>query len=1229
MKKTFVKATLFSLMLGTLPVVTLTGCKDYDGDIDNLTQRDDNLQKEINDKLSQQSEALGKQISALETSLESLRTDATNANNAAKKAADAAAAAQAAADQAQKAGDSAKAAADQADAKAQAANAEALAAQAAAANAKADAIAETVKQVQALRTEINNQIDQLKASYGEQFTALTNGLANAATAKDLDDAVAKLEASIASSGMSQAQLENMLSAYLTQINVNTTNITALSGRIDGIDTSINSLTSDLSGKIGANAANITKNAQDIAANNSAISANTAEIAKNALAIQTEASRINDIINTVVPGIDQKIAALDTKFTTLDASVTAEVSALNTALTNANTQIAALNTFKTTYESLLQNLSGIDFADIQSRLAAAETKLTTAQADIVKNAGDITTINGKIVTIDGEITSIKGLITALQQKDTALDGDISGINGKITTINGLITGLQQDGQNLDSKISGINGNISTINGELTKIDQKFTTINGQITSAQGDITKVNAALSTLSSSISKRLTSVSLVPTSYVGGIPSIEFYTATYTPLGKLDTKTGIYAAPAANAKAVSVNNDNTQVLYRLNPAGVTLNDIVAAKVDFVQQTATSRAAADNVIKVTKVAQTEDGILAVTAVKNGTASIDEAPGGKIYTVALKVPIAEKNYMSWTDSEGKVVKESAEDAVVYSEYCRISDTAFTPEIGKVGSNPVEHFTDATIWTATPAVAPAAKVSFVSEGYDLNQLATGCMKMTDGKHVLMTADQLKSFGFTIEFSVPANKYEIGGVNQQEFASIKDGILTPVTPKNMTQADRVGKTPIISVVMKQGDYVVAQRFFTIEFIVGVAGTPEIVLFNQTLGCNDIVSKVDWTTFTDKFINQLGFPMTKAEFLANYSLKSASEDVTVNLNADEKKKENVIVWTLPAEDITNLNGKDKDFDTEIVFESSNNFPDLTLKLSGTVLWPTLFPTFGETINAYWNDNTMYILPVAMPDPYTGGTATYNTNVLIGRVAPYLDGLLPCAKWDVVVKSINAGDAKYKVNNSYTVVTDVKAPASPVTAARLWYGNGHTGLISTTDVVDKMNFYIYPNAAGIALVENTAEISLEWDILLNGQVGNDYALNNTKLKIVKPLKSLNTKAVESLEQNAQVQYRELANGLTITDCFNKTFEKGTDYWKYYGITNIDWAPAQKEMTIETQKGKVYNLADFNMTGMVDANGKLTFTGSGIQLQESVVLNVPVEVTHKWGVLETSVQVTIEPFTEK
>ena len=106
MKKTFLKASFFSLMLGALPVVTLTGCKDYDSDIDSLTQRDDTLQKEINDKLAQQSEALGNQLSALETALSDLDAEAARAAAAAKTAAD-----------------NAQATADQAEANAQAANA--------------------------------------------------------------------------------------------------------------------------------------------------------------------------------------------------------------------------------------------------------------------------------------------------------------------------------------------------------------------------------------------------------------------------------------------------------------------------------------------------------------------------------------------------------------------------------------------------------------------------------------------------------------------------------------------------------------------------------------------------------------------------------------------------------------------------------------------------------------------------------------------------------------------------------------------------------------------------------------------------------------------------------------------------------------------------------------------------------------------------------------------------
>ncbi|MDE7144308.1 MAG: hypothetical protein K2N76_05865, partial [Muribaculaceae bacterium] len=68
MKKTFLKATLFSLMVSMVPAV-ITSCKDYDDDIKSLTTKDDQLQSEISDKLAQQEQALTNQIKALETAL--------------------------------------------------------------------------------------------------------------------------------------------------------------------------------------------------------------------------------------------------------------------------------------------------------------------------------------------------------------------------------------------------------------------------------------------------------------------------------------------------------------------------------------------------------------------------------------------------------------------------------------------------------------------------------------------------------------------------------------------------------------------------------------------------------------------------------------------------------------------------------------------------------------------------------------------------------------------------------------------------------------------------------------------------------------------------------------------------------------------------------------------------------------------------------------------------------
>lgn len=117
MKRNFLKIGLFSLMLASVPMV-FTGCKDYDGDINTLTEKDNNLQT---------------QLSALQSALDKCNSDVAAAKQAAQQYADNAA------DNAQKL---AQAYADQA-----------------AAQAKADAIAACIAQVEEMMKGVPSAAD--------------------------------------------------------------------------------------------------------------------------------------------------------------------------------------------------------------------------------------------------------------------------------------------------------------------------------------------------------------------------------------------------------------------------------------------------------------------------------------------------------------------------------------------------------------------------------------------------------------------------------------------------------------------------------------------------------------------------------------------------------------------------------------------------------------------------------------------------------------------------------------------------------------------------------------------------------------------------------------------------------------------------------------------------------------------------------------------------------------
>lgn len=1151
MKKKFLKVALFSLIMAA-PATSFVSCTDYDDDITNLTTNDDKLQEEFNNKLEQQAKALEAKIAELQTAQTALETQAKQAGEAADAAAKAAADAAKAAEAAQKTGDQATADAQAAQAEAMAANAKAEAALEAVNEAKAAVLAQTIEQMEALKKDIEGQIAALEAKYGKEFDTLTAAIAECAKQADVDNlkgSIEGLEGEIAAlqakidgiKTLSPDEVNDLIKAYLTNIGINETTISAINGNIAALDLRIDGVEGDIEGI-----------KTDVAGN---------------------AALIANIMDEIIPGLKQE---LEGKISALDTKVTEHIAAFNEYKTKIDAQLLALETFKNTYESLLSGLSQ-------------------------------------------QLNGIKDDLSDLDDK-------IDGVAGDLSTL-----------QNQVNELTGENGLITTLKGTVEEQGQKLETLESNLGKLQTKINGIANNLNVLAKTSSKRLTSITLVPTAYRDGIPNIDFFTAEFTPLGKLDPKTGLYAAAAPNAKKVSINSEKAKILYRLNPTGVTTEDILAPS--FVQAIATSRAANHPVLNVVSYQKSAEdaSILEVFAAKNVDTQIDNAgTNNNFYTVALKVPIAEKNLYTWTVMDGeteKTVTEKPEDAVVYSEYARVSDTWFTPAVTATPSldAPVWKESNLYTWQAVQNAEVLAKVDYQNET-DLTKFVTGCMNY-DGKHSVITADEMALFGFTIECNLFGQKYEVDGVNQQDYATVKDGVLTPATPKDGKILDRLGKTPVIEVVMKDAKgNVIAQKFFKVELALSDANTDFTIGYDAfELTCETQTEVVTWKQINDVIISQLGFDMNKDQFVANYVASTVPAGVTVNFAATGDKADQPIIWTIGVADMI-LDGENKTLSKVIKFTNvAGLYPELTLTLKVTVNWPSKLPAFGELIPALWNNNTLRVLPEAMAKPYVAGvTATYNTNVLQGRKTPYLTNLLDCSVWDLVFATAPKG---YEVNedNSYEIVLPGEEETdTPELAATLWYGETGKAPYDQTksDASDntlEANFFIENNAAGIAMVEQEMTIGLGWNLELTG-VGydNPYTLGNTSIKIIKPLQKLTTSAIEPIKQNSEVQTRNLAVNMTITDAFGNVFKAGSDYWQYYGITLVDWKNAG-EMSITDQAGKNYSLDEMNLKFDIDANGKLTYTGSGAALNESVTLNVPVTVTHKWGTLKSEVHVTINP----
>lgn len=865
-------------------------------------------------------------------------------------------------------------------------------------------------------------------------------------------------------------------------------------------------------------------------------------------------------------------------------------------------------------------------------ALEEMKALLAQAD-AKNEQEIKDIKSRLEGVEKGLGGLDAdqINTAIKAVE-AIQVQLKAFEGYKALLDQLAAypALIQDVKDAKANIESLTTRVEAAEKSIEALEKLSQAINDSLP----------AGVNTIAGVIAQRLTSVTLIPDLYVGGIPTIAFESAKYNSLQLVDGEWKV----TANSKVYAIHNGETTAQYRLNPGNVGAEDVVMDELGFVSKIAVSRAdeAVNDVVAYVPGSGKVDanGILTVNLTKpvsnSGSLNFND---NRIYTVSLRVPIAKKHLFT---NEGA--------AFVYSEYTRVEETYFQPELfatPKVLEAAGSHFADSTtIYNSTVGQMVGYKLCYKDQ-LDLNELVQGCAFVADrdpnaaGTHTPMTLEKLKSYGFDVVFSIAKGKYEPNTedkTNQQAFAKLDGTTLTPIVPTGAgdNQAS-IGKEPIIHILLvdTKNNTVVDSRYVKIQYTKEKM-TPlpfTVATFNENLSCKDsYVFTVTWQQMMDNALSK--YPtngISKHDFLAIYGKHASEKVVTVdgvknttlvnNITdyvelGDNDQATPVMSFTLTNAEIGALaQTKTKAYVVTLTYTDPKGLnPDVVITFNVNITNNIASPTLGATDATKWVDETMLLYPI--PYGTTGVTvANYNTNILQGRSNPLVKGLLDCADWTFALTGTGSTVAEMKINGT----TDA--------AQTIWMDKDMADALTVTTVS------IPHDEDGIALVEAATKLTVNWKARLNGIAANTVNFGTSYLQIVKPLKDPVLDNSKELSDNSSVQeIPSLMALFSLKDAYNQTVANTTgmpkNLWNYYEVGTVKFGNIGNRaimITDNVQGANPRSLASLHMSANVDANTtKLTFKNEGAPLQNDCYLQIPVQVSHRWGVLSGTLYVKIK-----
>lgn len=382
--------------------------------------------------------------------------------------------------------------------------------------------------------------------------------------------------------------------------------------------------------------------------------------------------------------------------------------------------------------------------------------------------------------------------------------------------------------------------------------------------------------------------------------------------------------------------------------------------------------------------------------------------------------------------------------------------------------------------------------------------------------------------------------------------------------------------------------------------------------------------------------------------------------------------IWNLTTEQIgtvMNIKGEQtvKTKTVNVTIPAKNPYQGaISFSFVVNIKLPVLPAIYGYDFSFWYTDKEVAnVYPVQYNTPTAQATCVYDYELdRLFSDSKIVKNLLPCGKWDVqfaleqpaagYAPAMTAEPAGNGDNSGYLLNKGLETAVQLNyydMASGNWYApeTGNEGAVNVAPASD-IRVWVENNEAGIGILKNNATLKV-WSAV---NPYNLYQVTGFDVHFVEPLKINNTlENAYFVDQIVSGSPIDCSKAFTMTDFKDYIVAKVTtgtaekekyaaELYEYYDVTDVKWDLTAAKVNLKKDGSGNY-VVDDSMTAenattlaadrfgkdciRVEDNGATLrfFNVSGVKVEKTVKIFIPVTVSHKWGEVSETVTVELRP----